>query len=274
MARKLAIVTGASRGLGRHIALALAASDCDLILVGRDRSRLLGVAREISERAPDTRYDCLDCDLAEPDTPVRIARHAESMGGADILVNNAAVLGPIGNSWETPREEFDDVLRLNFLVPAALCRAIIPQMIAKKAGWIINVSGGGATSPRPMFSAYAAAKTALVRFSETLAVEGVPVGLRVNCVAPGAFNSGMTDATLAAAGTIPEKELQTAQMLKQAGKDDVTARAAELVAYLVAGGGQDVTGKLISAVWDDWRKLHLRSDLSGDIFTLRRIADG
>jgi two-component SAPR family response regulator len=63
-------------------------------------------------------------------------------------------------------------------------------------------------------------------------------------------------------------------MLKEAGKDDVPARAAELVAYLVAGEGRNVTGKLISAVWDNWQKLHLRSDLSGDIFTLRRIADG
>lgn len=274
MARKLAVVTGASRGLGRHIAGSLAASGCDLVLVGRDKSRLLDVAREIGDRHPDVRLSCLNHDLSWPDTPSLIANHTETMGGADILVNNAAIQGPIGNTWDTRDDEFDSVLRLNFLVPAALCRAIIPQMMAKKAGWIINISGGGATSPRPMFSAYAAAKTALVRFSETLAVEGAPIGLRVNCVAPGAFNSGMTDAVLAASSEIPRKEVETAQMLKQEGKEDVPARAAELVAYLVAGEGQDITGKLISAVWDDWQKLHTRKDLSGDIFTLRRIADG
>jgi NAD(P)-dependent dehydrogenase (short-subunit alcohol dehydrogenase family) len=273
MTRKLAVVTGASRGLGRHIATALAARGCDLVLVGRDKPRLLAAGRDISDLDPKLRLSCLDCDLSRADAPALVAAHVEAAGGADILVNNAAIQGPIGKAWEAPGDEFDDVLRLNFLVPAALCRAVIPQMMAKKAGWIVNISGGGATSPRPMFSAYAAAKTALVRFSETLAAEGAPIGLRVNSVAPGAFNSGMTDAMLAAA-EIPQKELETAQMLKRGDSDEVPARAAELIAYLVAGEGRDVTGKLISAVWDDWRNLHRRSDLSTDIFTLRRIADG
>src|SRR5207249_9397837 len=131
----------------------------------------------------------------------------------------------------------------------------------------------GATSARPMFAAYAAAKTALVRFTETLAIEVAGDGIRVNAVAPGAFASGMVKAVCASAGRAGTGEAATAQKLLDTEDTTSAEKAARLVAYLTFGEGQDITGKLISAVWDRWEELHRHPEVVAhkDVFTLRRV---
>jgi len=269
----LAVVTGASRGLGRLCAHELAARGADLLLVARDQAALAEVAGGITAKCQGRRVTTLSCDLSDPQAPQRVREAAERHGSVDILVNNAAVQGPIGAAWEVPWREFEEAVRLDFLVPVTLCCAVIPSMKAKGRGWIINISGGGATSPRPMFTAYAAAKTALVRFTETLAIEAASYGIRVNAVAPGAFASGMTKAVHTAAANAGAAEAATAQKLLD-GDDAVNAeKAARLIVYLTLGEGHNVTGKLISAVWDRWECLHLHPRVVAhkDVFTLRRI---
>ena len=265
----IAIVTGASRGLGRLIAIDLAKAGVDLLLVGRDKERLLATARALKDTEPTARVAPVQVDLADNFAIDQITSAARDFGGADILINNAAIQGPIGNSWDVSTADFDETFRMNFTIPCALCRALIPGMIAKGSGWIVNVSGGGATSPRPMFSAYGAAKTALVRFSETLASECAENGVRVNSIAPGAFRSGMTDAVIAAGQIAGSKEIGVANNLL-AKDSDAAERAAALISYLVVGEGRDITGKLISAVWDDWPLFHEPNKLTGDLYTLRR----
>ena len=140
-------------------------------------------------------------------------------------------------------------------------------------GWIINISGGGATGPRPMFTAYAAAKTALVRFTETLAIELAGDGIRVNAVAPGAFASGITKAVYSAAENAGTYEAAAARKLLSSEDSANAEKAARLVVYLTIGEGRDLTGKLISAVWDQWDRLHLYPLVvaNKDVFTLRRV---
>jgi len=269
----LAVVTGASRGLGRLCARGLAAHGADLLLIARDEAALAEVAGEIRAECPGRQVATLGCDLDDAEAPRRVFEAAEQHGLVDVLVNNAAVQGPIGPVWEVPWREFEATLRFDLLVPVALGRAVLPGMKGRGRGWIINISGGGATSPRPMFSAYAAAKTALARFTETLAIETAGYGIRVNAVAPGAFASGMTKAVRAAAENAGAAEAVTAQKLLD-GDDTVNAqKAARLVVYLTLGEGRDVSGKLISAVWDRWDCLHRHPEVIGhkDVFTLRRI---
>jgi NAD(P)-dependent dehydrogenase (short-subunit alcohol dehydrogenase family) len=269
----LAVVTGASRGLGQLCARELAAHGANLLLVARDQSALVEVAAEIKLKYPGREVATLVRDLGDPDAPQHVHEAADRLGRAEILVNNAAVQGPIGPAWEVPWHEFEEALRLNFLVPVALCRALIPSMKAAGRGWIINISGGGATGPRPMFTAYAAAKAALIRFTETLAIETARDGIRVNAVAPGAFASGMTRVVHSSAENAGEAEAATAENLLD-NKDRTNAKkAARLVVYLTIGEGRDVTGKLISAVWDRWDFLHRCPEVvtHKDVFTLRRI---
>jgi 3-oxoacyl-[acyl-carrier protein] reductase len=269
----LAVVTGASRGLGRLCANKLAGHGADLLLIGRDQTTLADVSGEISANCPDRRVTTLGCDLSDPEAPRYVREAAERLGPVDILVNNAAVQGPIGPAWEVPWSDFEEALRFDFLVPVALCRAFIPGMKARGRGWIINISGGGATSPRPMFTAYAAAKTALVRFTETLAIETADAGIRVNAVAPGTFASGITKAVHAAAENAGPAEAATAQKLLDSDDSVNAEKAARLIVYLTLGDGRDITGKLISAVWDRWDCLHRHPEVVAhkDVFTLRRI---
>jgi 3-oxoacyl-[acyl-carrier protein] reductase len=265
----IAIVTGASRGLGRLISKSLADRGIDTMVVGRDRDHLLRLASEIKQASPTVRVAPVQADLSYSSTVDRITSVAAAFGTVDILVNNAAIQGPIGRAWDVSLDDVEETLRVNFTTPSALCRAFIPGMIAKGAGWIVNISGGGASAPRPMFSAYGAAKTALVRWGETVAQECADLGIRINSIAPGPFRSGMTEAVIRSSHAAGEKEATLAERLL---KNDSGAaeRAAELVTYLVAGEGRDITGKLISAVWDDWQHLHESPEL-GDLYTLRRI---
>jgi NAD(P)-dependent dehydrogenase (short-subunit alcohol dehydrogenase family) len=269
----LAVVTGASRGLGRLCARELAAHGANLLLIARDQMALADVAAEINVKYPGREVTSLGCDLGDSDAPRRVREAADQLGQVDILVNNAAVQGPIGPAWEVPWHAFEEALRLDFLVPVALCRALIPSMKALGRGWIINIAGGGATTPRPMFAAYAAAKTALVRFTETLAIETARDGIRVNAVAPGAFASGMTKAVHSSTESAGEVEAAIAQRLLGSEDTSNAEKAARLVVYLTIGEGRDVTGKLISAVWDRWDCFHRYSEVLAqrDVFTLRRI---
>lgn len=213
----------------------------------------------------------LAADLSDPQTPARIAgglaAHWNSLDG---LVNNAGIIGPIGPAWENDPAEWQRALQVNLLAPAALCRLLLPAMAP--GGAIVNLSGGGATSPRPNFSAYATAKAGLVRFTENLAQEAAARRVRVNAVAPGAMNTEMLEAVLRANPEQVGREFDRA-LAQKAGGGVAPERAAELVVYLLSPACEGVTGRLISAVWDPWRGLAGHAvELSGsDIYTLRRI---
>ena len=137
-------------------------------------------------------------------------------------------------------------------------------------GKIVNLSGGGAASPRPRFSAYAAAKAALVRFSETLADEVRERAIDVNCVAPGLIRSSLTDAVVnAGSDRAGDNEYDAAAHATDAN----LARAVDLCVFLASPASDGITGKLLHARWDPWPSLaEHRADLDGtDLFTLRRI---
>ena len=143
----------------------------------------------------------------------------------------------------------------------------------ENGGTIVNISGGGATGPRPFFSAYGTAKAGLVRLSETLARETAGSGIRVNCIAPGAMNTNMNAAVLQAGAELAgADEFERAQRQAEAGGTPPDL-AAELTVFLASPAGGEINGRLLSAVWDPWRELpsHARELASSDIYTLRRI---
>jgi 3-oxoacyl-[acyl-carrier protein] reductase len=272
---KRALVTGASRGLGRAIARAMWAAGASLALVARSVESLGQVREELLTTArPGQTVTAIGADLAKPEAPTAIVGELRAAWPSlDILVNNAAIVGPIGPTWECDWADWQRTMHVDLLAPVALCRAVVPWMIGQGGGTIINLSGGGATGSRPNFSAYAAAKTALVRFSEVLADELQPFGVRVNCVAPGAMNTAMATAVLRAG---PQQagatEYDRARDLANAGGAS-PERAADLCIFLASDQAAGLTGRLISAVWDPWEELPSRlGELAGsDIYTLRRI---
>jgi 3-oxoacyl-[acyl-carrier protein] reductase len=278
LAGRRCLLTGAAGALGAATARALRRQGADLLLVGRREAPLRTLAGQLaSEAQGGGALEILAIDLADDDAPGRVARRAAEGGALHVLINNAAVQGPIGPLWETDWDEWRACLAVNLLAPVALCRALAPRLGQTDdgvRGKIINLSGGGATGPRANFSAYGVAKAGLARFTETLALEVAGLGVDVNAVAPGVIASNLTRAVLAAGaerGGVKEVDGARRALADEgaaSGRD-----AADLIAWLASGDSDGVTGRLISAVWDPWRGLaaHKAALAASDIYTLRRI---
>jgi 3-oxoacyl-[acyl-carrier protein] reductase len=193
-------------------------------------------------------------------------------GRIDILVNNAGIQAPIGPLWENDPDEWLRTILINLGGVFLCCKAVIPVMIRQGGGKVINLSGGGATSPRPYFSAYAASKAAVVRLTETLAEELKPFNIQVNAIAPGAVCTKMTREVLAAGSAAGERALAEARRVQE--ERATPEAAAKLALFLASGASDGLTGRLISAVWDDWRSLPSRLEevMASELYTLRRIA--
>lgn len=260
--------------MGLHTAEAFWARGANLFLIARSRDALNDVTSRLKTAAREgQRVEWLSMDVSLPDAPERILGGIRGLEtGVDVLVNNAAIVGPIGAFEENDWAAWQHAIQVNLLAPVALCRAVIPSM-KRRGGAIVNVSGGGATGPRPYFSAYATAKAGLVRFSETIAAELKQHRIRVNCIAPGAMNTEMLEAVLRAGpeSAGPQEYRKALEQSQNGGTAPETP--AELITYLASEAAAGVTGKLISAVWDPWRDLAKRAaelDRS-DMYTLRRI---
>ena len=274
LAGRTTLLTGATGALGRAIAEAYCRAGARLLLSSKDEAALQALAGDLSARY-STAVPTLACDLSHADEVRRLAdKSRRRFGGLDILVNTAAVIGPIGPAWENDWEEWKYTIETNLFAAVRLCQLCIPFMpLGSGRGKIVNLSGGGATSPRPRFSAYAAAKTGLVRFSETLAqeVEGRPID--VNCIAPGILNSGLTRAVVAAGperAGIREYEAARDAVSRET---DTRERAASLAIFLGSSLSDRISGRLLSTIWDDWESLRADTSVLSDAaaYTLRRV---
>jgi len=267
------LITGASRGLGASLAAAFWEAGANLLLVARSETGLSGVAESLGQREGQ-HLAVLAADLSVPTAPERIAAAAQKQFSTlDVLVNNAALQGPIGPAWQNDWAAWQATLQVNLLAPAALCRFCVPWMLQRGHGKILNLSGGGAAAPRANFSAYGTAKAGLVRFSEILAQETREFGIDVNCLAPGAINTAMTADVIEAGPTAAgRQEYEQALKLRLAGAA-VPDKAIALAVFLASRASDGLTGRLLSAVWDPWETLpeHLAELQQSDIYTLRRI---
>jgi len=273
LAGKAAIITGAGRGIGRAITLAFAQEGADVLVASRTLSEVAKTTEEA--RALGRHALALKVDVSNRDEVERmVAQALEEFGKLDILVNNAGIYGAIGPLVDNDPEKWVQTVRINLFGSFFSARAVLPLMIRQRRGKIINLSGGGATSPLPNFSAYAASKAAIVRLTETLAEEVKGFNIQVNAIAPGAVNTRLTDEILAAGAAAGEQALTVARRVKE--KEGVTPEAAgELAVFLASDDSDGLTGRLISAVWDDWESMNGRIDqiMASDLYTLRRVPE-
>jgi len=271
---KAAVITGAGRGIGRAIALAFALEGADVLVASRTLSEVTVTAE--GARALGRHALALNVDVSNADeVEWMVAQGLEEFGKVDILVNNAGTYGAIGPLVDNDPVKWVQTVSINLFGAFFCARAVLPFMIRERRGKIINLSGGGASSPLPNFSAYAASKAAIVRLTETLAQEVEEFNIQVNAIAPGAVNTKLTDAVLAAGPAAGEEMLAQARRQKEAGGVPAE-RAAALAVFLASDESDGLSGRLISAVWDDWESMDGRIDqiMASDLYTLRRVVEG
>lgn len=273
---RVAIITGASRGLGEAIAERFAGEGADVLLTARDAAALQAVAERLARARTrsDQRIGHLVADVGSPEDTQRMADLAlATHGRIDVLVCNAGVYGPIGRIEDVDWTEWVRAVEINLHGTVLSCRAVLPAMRRQRSGKIVILSGGGATRPLPRFSAYAASKAAVARLAETLAEEVADSGIEVNAVAPGSLNTRLLDQVLEAGPDRAGNAFYQQSLRQQQQGGTPLETPAALVAFLASSASDGITGRLISAVWDSWADLPgCRERLAGsDVYTLRRI---
>ncbi|MGQ0826276.1 MAG: SDR family NAD(P)-dependent oxidoreductase [Actinomycetota bacterium] len=243
---RVAVVTGGSQGIGREIAVTLAAEGADMLLAARRIDRLEATAAEV--RAMGSRVEVVVADVSTPDGTRAVARDAlERFGHVDILVNNAGKGAP-RPLLDCTDDDWEASLELNFMSAVRVSLALIPSMRERGYGRIVNISTRVAREPDPYFGPYGAAKAALVNFSKNLANAFSADGVLTNCIVPGLIRGeGVQEAaerSAAATGKSVE-EVYEATLRKRpipAGRLGEPRDVAGLVALLVSDWGSWITG--------------------------------
>jgi NAD(P)-dependent dehydrogenase (short-subunit alcohol dehydrogenase family) len=226
------LVTGATAGIGRAVALKLAENGIEVVAHGRDPERGESLVDEIVRRGGRARF--VAADLADPDDVLRLAEEA---GEIDILVNNAGVYH-FGGTAETGAAGFDKHVAINTRAPFLLVGALVPAMAERGRGVVVNIVSTVGSSPSPTQVAYGASKAAMELLTRTWATEFGPRGVRVNGVSPGAVRTPGTAPLLEA---FPDAE----RTMNARGRIGEPEEIAEVVAFLAGEQSSYVNGTVI-----------------------------
>ena len=235
---RVALVTGAYRGLGFSIARGLAQAGATVILNGRKPEELARAAKALTDatlKADVAVFDITDRDAIHAGVDAAIARH----GAIDILVNNAGIQrrGPL---VDFPQKEWDEVIATNLTAPFVVSQAVLPGMIARKRGKIIHVASLMSELARPTVVPYTAAKGGVRQLTRGMAVELAPMGIQVNAIAPGYFATEMNRALI-------DNAEFNAWVCKRtpAGRWGEPDELAGLAVFLASGASNYMTGQML-----------------------------
>jgi NAD(P)-dependent dehydrogenase (short-subunit alcohol dehydrogenase family) len=264
---KTILVTGAGRGIGKRLAIAFAGLGARIGLMARTRGELDLARLEIEHNGGSAivlRTDIRDAEQVN----AMVDRARVHFGPVSGLIHAAGVTGPIGPLLDAPAEQWRETLDTMLTGVFNATRAVLPEMISRREGKIIVLTGNGAGHARPNFSAYASAQAGIVRLVETLAAEVEQANVQVNAMFPGKSYTAMVDEILRAGEVAGENELAEAETLRQTGGES-PEKQIDLAAFLASVRSNHINGRLLS-VHDDWRKLEKHAP-SADLFTLRRV---
>lgn len=243
---RVAIVTGASRGLGRAAAQALIAEGAKVLAVVRDAR----AERDLTATLGAEQLRCARCDMRDAEAVARLPQAAlDAFGALHVIVNNAGI-APAGAFVEQSPQAWEEVMAVNVNAPATLARAAGPHLLAQRSGKVINVASTSGLLGKPTLVSYSASKGAVIQFTKALAAEWAPYGIQVNAIAPGAFE---TDAQ---AAVLDSPEILARRLRKiPAGRMAAPAEIGPLVCLLASPLSDFVTGSVIVADGGEASKL-------------------
>jgi NAD(P)-dependent dehydrogenase (short-subunit alcohol dehydrogenase family) len=268
---KIAVITGGSRGIGKAVAQLFCQNGAELMLSARSTDELTKAKTELQKVGGNVEVCSADVSRRK-DVNALIRKAVDIFGRIDVLVNAAGVYGAIGPVTGVDCEKWRKTFDTNLFGMFSVIQEALPIFMKHRSGKIINFSGGG-DGPLPHFTAYSTSKAAVVRFTETLAEEIKGYGIAVNAIAPGAVNTQILEDALNAGEELVGRELY-AKFRKQKEEGGVSPlKAAELCLFLASNDSNGLSGKFLSAVWDDWKEWDenkIKEIMATDRFTLRR----
>jgi NAD(P)-dependent dehydrogenase (short-subunit alcohol dehydrogenase family) len=266
---KVALITGGGRGIGQAIARAYAAEGAMLALAARTDAELRSTAEAIRSEF-GSEVTTVITDVREREQVENAVSHTVGRFGAiDVMVNNAGNTGEIGPLWKLDPERWANVISVHVLGTFYGCRAVIPGMLERGLGRIVNMAGVGG----PNDTSYDAAKTAIVNMTENLSVELAGTEITVNAISPGSIHTRMWEEVRDMALAAGDTELYQKGVQVTSGGGASIERAAQLAVLL---GGDDcggLSGRLIRAALDTFEEIPARVDeiMSSDALLLRRV---
>jgi len=264
---QIAIVTGGGRGIGRAIALALAKAGAAVAVVARTESQLaetVALIEQAGGRAIAFPADVTNQHAIED----ALAQVEQKLGVVDLLINNAGVIRPAGPVWEVDPDIWWRCIEVNLRGQLLCARAVLPGMIARCQGRIINVSSAAGLQAVPYGSAYAISKAAVIRFTENLAPKTAEYGISVFALYPGEVRTAMTECLIESEEG--QRWVPWVRQIFEAGHGVPPERAAELVVCLSSGSADALSGRFIS-VHDDVADMVSRAKeiQKDELYTLR-----
>lgn len=260
------VVTGSSSGIGRALVERLVARG----------HRVWGLAR--SAQTPVTAgpgsFTAVACDVSDwAAVEKAVATVSSATSSLDGLVACAGIQGEIAPALTADPRHWSATVRANLDGTYFAIRGFAPLLTRARRAKVVALSGGGATKPRANFSAYGAAKTAVVRLVENIAEETRGQPFDINAIAPGAINTRLTDEVIRLGPAIVGQAEYDAAVKQKATGGGSLEKALGLIEYLLSEKSDGITGRLIAAPWDPWPTLETHADTltKSDIYTLRRI---
>jgi len=253
---QVAIITGAGRGLGRASAIEMAKEGASVVILSRTPSEL----RETASRVKDLGGEILSirADVSRPKDVERVVHRTLSrFGQIDILINNAAIIGPLRPLFQVGEKEWNQTLEINLRGPVLLSKAVLPHMIKRRRGRIINVVSGLGEIVMPPFGAYSVSKAGLIHLTRLMARELRQYRIRVNGLDPGIMDTRMQEEIRAAGPQVLGLQLYRQVVgWKERGELKPPEKVAPLAVFLASSASDSVNGQIGTAT--DYRKLGYR----------------